>query len=70
MATERSRTFDLQHGAVYVQVQDLYGSVSNHTVYVATVPDVNAAIAQMLLDVDTAAEAIHAKMVAAGYVAS
>lgn len=67
MATEISRTFDLAHGAVIVNIQDKFGNVSPHTLYVATVPDVNTAVAQLLTDTDTQATALRAAMIAAGW---
>jgi hypothetical protein len=67
MATEISRTFDLPHGAVIVIIQDKFGNTSPHTLYVAGVPDVNAAVAQLLTDTDTQAEALRTAMIAAGW---
>lgn len=67
MATELSRTFDIPHGAVVVNIQDKFGNVSPHTLYVSGVPDVNAAVAQLLADTDTQAEALRAAMIAAGW---
>jgi len=67
MATEISRTFDLPHGAVVVQIKDQFDSVSFHTLYLAGVPDVNAAVAQLLTDTDTAAAVIRERMIAAGW---
>lgn len=67
MAIEISRTFDLQHGAVVVNIKDQFGNVAPHTLYVAGVPDVNAAVAQLLIDTDTQAEKIRAAMIAAGW---
>lgn len=67
MATETSRTFDLDHGAVFLGVKDSYGKESFHTLYVAGVPDVNAAVAQILIDTDTQATAIRTAMIAAGW---
>lgn len=68
MAIELSRTFDLAHGAVVVNIQDEFGNSSFHTLYVAGVPDVNAAVAQLLLDTDTQATTIRNAMIAAGWV--
>lgn len=67
MATEISRTFDLPHGAVIVNIQDKFGNVAPHTLYVAGVPDVNAAVAQLLADTDTQADALRTAMIAAGW---
>jgi hypothetical protein len=67
MATEISRTFDRDHGSIAVQVRDSYGHDSFHTIYVAGVPDVDAAVAQLLVDAETQAGVIHARMVAAGW---
>jgi hypothetical protein len=67
MSKELSRTFDLQHGAVMVNVQDSFGNVSAHTLYLNGVPDVNAAIAQILTDTDAAATLLRNRMIAAGW---
>lgn len=67
MAIEISRTFDLPHGAVVVQIKDQFNNVSFHTLYLAGVPDVNAAVAQLLTDTDTAAAVIRERMIAAGW---
>jgi hypothetical protein len=73
MATEISRTFNLQAGAVISQVKDALGNVSLHTIYVSGpngVTDVNAAVAQILTQTDAAAAAIHAAFTAAGWTPS
>lgn len=70
MAQEISRTFDLAHGAVVLQIRDQFDSISFHTLYLSGVPDVNAAVAQLLTDTDTAAAVIRERMIAAGWVAS
>lgn len=70
MATEISRTFDLNLGAVIVQIKDQFGSVSFHTLYLLGVPDVNAAVAQLLTDTDAAAAVIRTRMIQAGWVDS
>jgi hypothetical protein len=70
MATELSRTFDLQHGSIVVNIKDQFGNVSVHTLYVAGVPDVNAAVTQLLSDVDAQATVIRNAMIAAGWVDS
>ena len=36
MATVLSKTFDIPHGAIVLQVQDALGNVSSHTGYVTT----------------------------------
>jgi hypothetical protein len=69
MATELSRTFDLAHGAVVVNIQDKFGNVSPHTLYVSSVPNVDAAVAQLLIDTDTQAAALRTAMIAAGWIA-
>lgn len=70
MATEISRTFDMAHGAVVVSIQDKFGRVSPHTIYAALVPDINSAVAQLLIDIDTQAETLRANMIAAGWTPS
>lgn len=67
MATEISRTFDLPHGAVVVQIKDQFNNVSFHTLYLAGVPDVNAAVENLLTDTDTASALIRERMIAAGW---
>lgn len=67
MATELSRTFDIPHGAVVSQIKDEFGNTSFHTFYVALVTDVNAAVAQLLIDIDTQAAALRTAMLAAGW---
>jgi hypothetical protein len=67
MALEISRTFDLPHGAVVVQIKDQFNTVSVHTLYLSGVPDVDAAVAQLLIDTDTAAAVIRERMIAAGW---
>lgn len=71
MATELSRTFDLPASAIHLVIQDLYGHMSNHTIYVAGtsgVDDVNAHVTQLLADVDTSAEQVLTRMKAAGFI--
>lgn len=70
MAIEISRTFDIPHGAVVVQIKDQFSNVSFHTLYLSGVPDVNAAVAQLLVDTDTAAVVIRDRMIKAGWVDS
>lgn len=67
MAIEVSRTFDLEHGAVVVAVKDSLGHLSSHTLYLNGVPNVNAAIAQLLIDTDVAAALLRQRMIAAGW---
>jgi hypothetical protein len=69
MAIETDRTYNLPAGMIVVNVTDMYGSPSVHTIMVAGVPDVNAAVAQILIDSDTAAQTIVQRMVAAGFIA-
>jgi hypothetical protein len=69
MATETSRSFDEARGAVHVQIQNMCGFTSHHTIYVAGangVQDVAAHVAQLIVDVDAQASTIRARMVAAG----
>jgi hypothetical protein len=69
MAVEKSRSFDEAAGAVHLVIENLHGHRSHHTVYVAGatgVTDVAAHVAQLLVDVDTRASAIRARMIAAG----
>lgn len=65
-ATELSRTFDLGRGAIDLKVDNGYGVVAPVTIYVATVPDVPAAIAKSIQMIGDDADAVHAKMVSAG----
>lgn len=71
MATVLSKTFDVPHGAVIINVQDaIVGNVSVHTAYVTglnAVTDINAWIAQTCANVDAAATALHAAFTAAGW---
>lgn len=68
MATILSKTFNIQQGAVVLQVQDaVLKQTSSHTIYVANVPDVNAAIQAVLTQVDADAQAIESKFTAAGW---
>ena len=68
MAKEISRTFDTTLGAVIVNVQDSFGNISPHTVYVLNTPDVEAAIAAVLVACDVASAALMAKFTAAGWI--
>lgn len=71
MATLLSKTFDLQHGAVTLQVQDaVLGNVTSHTAYVAGIPDFAAYLAQLLADVDAQAQTVQTNMIAAGWTPS
>lgn len=67
MAIERSRTFDMTSAAVVVGVEDSFGNMSSHTLYLSGVPDVDAAVAQILIDTDTHAAVIRQRMIAAGW---
>jgi hypothetical protein len=67
MASEVSRTFDIPHGAVVVQIADSFGNLSPHTLYLSGVPDVDAAVAQLLTDTEAAAQQLRARLVAAGW---
>jgi hypothetical protein len=65
--TELSRTFDLQNGAVVIHAQDSYGNDSYHTFYVAGIANIDTEIANTLAAEQTQADAIRAKMIAAGW---
>ena len=67
MASEQSRTFDLQHGAVVVNVLDSFQNVSVHTLYLNGVADVDAAVAKILVDTEAQAQLIRARLLAAGW---
>lgn len=67
MATESSRTFDLDHGAVHVGIKDSFGKETFHTVYVAGVEDVEAHIAERLKEVEEQAAVIRERMQKAGW---
>jgi hypothetical protein len=67
MAKEISRTFDTGRGAVVVHIEDQHGNVSMHTMYLAQVADVGAAVARTLTDTDTHAAVIHERLLAAGW---
>jgi hypothetical protein len=69
-ATEQSRTFRPDLGAVIVIVLDDLGNLSTHTIYVYGtfgVTDINAAIAQTLAAIDEATAKLHAAFQAAGW---
>lgn len=69
MATVISKTVDTSQGAVFLRVKDaIFGNETNHTIYVALVPDVNAKIAQICSDADQNATAIHANLSASGLI--
>ena len=70
MATVLSKTFIISLGTVVIQVQDVLGNVSAHTIMVSGpsgVTNVDAAIATILTQVDEAAAAIQAAFQAAGW---
>lgn len=68
MATILSKTFDTAHGAVFLNVKDaVLGNISVHTIYVAGLQDVQAAIDKALADVDAQAQAIKSGLEAAGW---
>lgn len=67
-ATVLDKTFDTQHGAVIVRVQDALGNVGVHTIYVlGLVGTVDDAIAAILTATDQATQAIQAAFTAAGW---
>ena len=67
MATEISRTFALDHGAVFVELQDELGNVTKHTYYVVNGLDVEAAIAADKAARDEYAAKVKAAFTAAGW---
>jgi hypothetical protein len=68
MATVISKTFDLQHGAVFLQIKDgVLGNTSPNTIYVSGVTDYATQEAAVLKEVDAQATALKAGMVAAGW---
>jgi hypothetical protein len=70
MATETSRTFDIDHGAVHVGIKDSFGKESFHTFYVAGLDDVEAEIAKRMEEVESQAATIRGHFVKAGWVDS
>jgi hypothetical protein len=69
MATETSRRFNEAGGAVHVEIENIHGHTSYHTIYVAGsngVEDVATHVAQLLIDVDAQAAKIRERMIAAG----
>jgi len=69
MATVISKTFDMQHGAVFLQVKDaILGNVSPNTIYVSGVEDYATQEAALLAEVDAQATALKNGMLAAGWV--
>ena len=69
MAKETSRRFNEAGGAVHVEIENMHGFTSHHTIYVAGangVQDVAAHVAQLLVNVDSQAATIRARMIAAG----
>lgn len=67
MATETSRTFDLDHGAVFLGIKDSFGKESFHTLYVAGVQDIDAEIAKRIAEVEEQSTVIRTRMEAAGW---
>jgi hypothetical protein len=71
MATVISKTYDIQHGTVVLQVEDALNRVMPHTVYVVkpdgTPNDVAAEIAAILAAADAWAASMQAGMTAAGW---
>jgi hypothetical protein len=68
MATLLDKTFDVEHGAVIARVQDALGNVGVHTIYVLGISGtVDDAIAAILTSTDTAADAIKAAFMSAGW---
>jgi hypothetical protein len=68
MATLLDKTFDTQHGAVIVRVQDALGNVGVHTIYVLGLGgSVDDAITAILTATDQNAAAIQAAFQQAGW---
>lgn len=69
MATLLDKTFDVEHGAVIVRVQDGLGNVGVHTIYVLGLgaQTVDDAIAQIMTDTDANTARIQAAFQAAGW---
>jgi hypothetical protein len=67
MAIEISRTFDLAHGAIVLEIKDQFGTISFHTIYVSGVSDMNATTTKILADTDAAAAIIRERMISAGW---
>lgn len=69
MATVLSKTFDLQHGAVFLQIKDgVLGNVSPNTIYVSGLEDYATQEANLLATIDAQATALKSGMLAAGWV--
>ncbi|MCU1247094.1 MAG: hypothetical protein JWQ49_123 [Edaphobacter sp.] len=69
MATEKSRCFNEAQGSVHVEIENLHGHCSHHTIYVAGahgVEDVAAHVEQLLIRVDAQAATVRERMIAAG----
>ena len=64
---ETSRTFDLDHGAVFLGIKDSFGKESFHTLYVAGADDIEAEIAKRIAEVEEQAQTIRSRMTAAGW---
>lgn len=72
MATVISRTFDMAHGALRLQVKDAaLGNVTSHTIYLlkpdGTVNDATALEAAILTEQEAQAVALKAALQAAGW---
>lgn len=69
MAKVLSKTYDHDHGAVFLQVQDgVMGKITPRTIYVTGVEDFDAEVEALLKAVDVSAAALKAAMVKAGWV--
>jgi hypothetical protein len=65
MATLLDKTFDTEHGAVIVRVQDALGNVGVHTIYVLGLA--GGTVDDAIASSDQAAAAIQAAFMAAGW---
>jgi hypothetical protein len=71
MASVLSKTFDMQHGAVFLQVQDgVLGNTSPNTIYVSGMSDYATQEAALLTEIDAQATALKNGMMAAGWTES
>lgn len=67
MATEKSRTFDHDHAAIFLEIEDSFGRVTPHTIYLMGEPDPDTAIAKRIEEVEEQAQTIRDRMLKAGW---